>query len=64
MVSIQGVLCFASYGTPKNESIDATQGNNRCLFSDPYKTCKYAVWAERRNVNVKPDGVGPSSRAG
>jgi len=39
---------------PKNPSVNAVQGNNRCLFSDPHKTRKYSVCGQNVELlNVK-----------
>jgi len=34
----------------KKQSVNAVQGNNRCLFIDPHKTHKCTVWVECRIV--------------
>jgi hypothetical protein len=44
------IVAFRNFAnSPINHPVSASQGNNRCLLSDPYIPYKYTVWAERRN---------------
>jgi hypothetical protein len=47
------IVAFHSYANAPKTSFNIVQGNNRCLFSDPYKTQIQFVLAERKEfVNV------------
>lgn len=42
----------------KDQSVNATQGSNSCLFCDAYETHKYTVQADTQNfLSVKPWGT-------
>ena len=42
MTKLVRVVFHNFANAPKNQSVDAVQGNNRCLFWDPHKTHKHS----------------------
>jgi hypothetical protein len=42
------IVAFHSFADAPKTSFNTAQGNNHCLFSDPYKTHKYSLC--RQNV--------------